>query len=274
MSTQLFWATSIHLLLAMPCLLAQESSLTSTVRSADSLSLPIYAPCYQPELEAQACLQCTRDILALQIFSNIQWPEQALANRGFITVKVVIDTSGKMAECKLVEGLHPLLDESVMQAMSKMSDFVWRPLWLNGKPNSAAFSLSIKYNPDEYGDNQVVFNKQPIEVKKEELWRDVRVVENVPVFPDGPAAMWRFIAQNLELPEWWPDSTIEGMVVLQFRVEKDGSLHDIQVVKGLQSEIDASCVKMVQKMPKWQLGRSRGALSPCIYTLRIRIKLE
>lgn len=258
----------------MPYLLAQENNLSSVVRPSDSLSLPIYAPCYQPELGPQACLQCTHDLLALQIFSNIQWPTQAPANSGFITVKVVVDASGKMAECKLIEGLHPLLDESVMQAVSKISDFVWRPLWLDGTPISAEFSLSIKYSPDEYGDNQVVFNKQPIEVKKDELWRDFQVVENIPSFPDGQGAMWRFIAQNLELPEWWPDSTIEGMVVLQFRVEKDGSLHDIQVLKGLQSEIDASCVKMVQKMPKWQPGRSRGPLSPCLYTLKIRIKLE
>ena len=101
-----------------------------------------------------------------------------------------------------------------------------------------------------------------------------RVVENVPSFPDGQAALLRYMAQNLELPKWFRDSTIEGTVIVQFIIEPDGSFHDIKVVKSLQAEIDACCVKLVQQMPKWQPGRSRGRQRPYLYNLPIRIRLE
>lgn len=274
MRTILFWASCLQLLLVVPCLVAQESNATSPATPLpDSLQLPLYVGCNQAELSHPERLQCTRDLIALQIFSTIQWPEQPLSNRGFIKVKVQIDSSGKMQECTIVEGLHALLDDAVMQAMSSLSDFEWSPIPQNGEPAAATFYLSIKYNPDEYGDNMVVFENQPMEIKKEKPLI-FKTPENVPSFPDGQAALLRFMAQNLELPKWWPDSTIEGMVVVQFLIEKDGSIHDIKVVKGLQPEIDACCIKLVQKMPKWQPGRSRGPQLPCLYTLPIRIKLE
>ena len=84
------------------------------------------------------------------------------------------------------------------------------------------------------------------------------VVEEIPSFPGGIEAMQKFIRENMQYPAVAQGGRIQGGVVLQFVVERDGSLTDIVVLRGVDPTLDREAIRLVESMPKWIPGRQRG----------------
>jgi protein TonB len=81
------------------------------------------------------------------------------------------------------------------------------------------------------------------------------VVDVPPQFPGGSEKMVRYITQNARLPTDPLPKTNGGEVLLQFIVEKDGSLSDIKVIQGIQANYDKECERLFSTMPKWHPGK-------------------
>jgi protein TonB len=99
------------------------------------------------------------------------------------------------------------------------------------------------------------------------------IVEDQPKFEGGLDAFYKFVSDNLEYPKQAKFSGIEGKVFLQFIVEKDGSLGDIQVIKGIGGGCDEEAVRVVKASPKWQAGKQRGRPVKVKMSLPIFFKL-
>ncbi|NJO02732.1 MAG: energy transducer TonB [Bacteroidia bacterium] len=84
------------------------------------------------------------------------------------------------------------------------------------------------------------------------------VIEKMPEFPGGMAALKAFVAKNLVYPEVAKQKKIEGVVVLQFVVEKDGSLCDIHVLKSLGVGCDEEARRILSLSPRWEPGTQQG----------------
>lgn len=84
------------------------------------------------------------------------------------------------------------------------------------------------------------------------------VVENKPEPYGGFQKFYAFVAENLEYPNRALKNQVSGKVFLQFVVDKDGSLTDIQVVKGIGSGCDEEAVRVLKLSPKWKPGKQRG----------------
>ncbi len=84
------------------------------------------------------------------------------------------------------------------------------------------------------------------------------VVEDKPEFPGGESAMKKFIREHVQYPEQAKDNGVKGSVYVKFIVEKDGSLSNIQVIKGLGSGCDKEAKRVVKEMPEWEPGQQRG----------------
>jgi protein TonB len=94
--------------------------------------------------------------------------------------------------------------------------------------------------------------------KESEKQDDVyEIVEQSPVFPGGPAAMMSFIANNLVYPAEARSNGIIGAVVVEFIVEKDGSLSNIKVIKDIGGGCGDAVVEVIAAMPLWQPGMQR-----------------
>lgn len=91
-----------------------------------------------------------------------------------------------------------------------------------------------------------------------------------PAFPGGTAAMANFINDNIELPDYIPDYD-RGTMYVQFVVNKDGSIEQVQVVRGLSNELNKAAEKVVKSMPKWKPGEQAGKPVRVRFTLPIRI---
>lgn len=94
-----------------------------------------------------------------------------------------------------------------------------------------------------------------------------------PEFPGGQAAMNKFITSNIQYPAAAKDKGIEGTVVVQFVVEEDGRLTNVEVRKKIGGGCDEEAVRVIQKMPKWKAGIKAGKKIRCRYTVPISFKL-
>ncbi len=98
------------------------------------------------------------------------------------------------------------------------------------------------------------------------------VVEDMPSFPGGNVQKW--IAKNVKYPVLAMENGIQGKVFIQFVIEKDGSITDVKVVRGVDSSLDKEAVRVVSSMPKWKPGKQRGKPVRVSYTLPINFQLS
>ena len=83
---------------------------------------------------------------------------------------------------------------------------------------------------------------------------DFRVVEDLPQFPGGAVEFMKWLTKNLKYPAVAQQRKVQGRVVAQFIVNRDGSVSDIQVVEKLSAECDREALRVLRMMPKWEPG--------------------
>ena len=96
------------------------------------------------------------------------------------------------------------------------------------------------------------------------------VVEIMPTFPRGEAALLKWVSKNLEYPSIAKSQKIQGVVVVRFVVLEDGTVGDVVVQKGLHPECDKAAVKCVKSLPRFTPGMQQGKPVRVWYTLPIR----
>lgn len=101
-----------------------------------------------------------------------------------------------------------------------------------------------------------------------------RVTEVMPQYPGGPNEMMRYIQENIKYPQSAKDNKIEGRVFVSFVVEKDGSITNAAVLRGIDKECDAEALRVVSSMPKWTPGQHKGEVVRTQFTIPIYYKFN
>jgi periplasmic protein TonB len=121
--------------------------------------------------------------------------------------------------------------------------------------NDIKVNLDIEAN-DETKIAPVVINQEPIqEEKADEIFT---IVEDQPTPKGGMAAFYEYVAKHMEYPSQARRMGVEGKVYVQFVVDKDGSLTDINVLKGIGAGCDKEAVAILKGAPRWVPGKQRG----------------
>lgn len=115
---------------------------------------------------------------------------------------------------------------------------------------------------------------EPVVEKKPEPEKVFDAVEQSAEFPGGQAAMMKWLGNNIRYPELAQQNNIEGKVIVQFVVEKDGSISGVTVAKGVDKDLDKEATRVVSKMPKWKPGKNNGVAVRQKYTLPVVFKLQ
>ena len=84
------------------------------------------------------------------------------------------------------------------------------------------------------------------------------IVEVMPEYPGGENARQLYLTQNIQYPVKAKENNIQGTVYVNFIVEKDGSLSNFKILKGIGSGCDEEVVRVMKNMPKWKPGTQRG----------------
>jgi len=99
-----------------------------------------------------------------------------------------------------------------------------------------------------------------INTEDEEIEENVvfQIVEKMPSFPGGEAAMMKFLSDNIKYPTIAQENGIQGRVYVNFVVSKTGEISNIKVVRGVDPALDQEAIRVVKSMPKWEPGEQRG----------------
>ena len=100
------------------------------------------------------------------------------------------------------------------------------------------------------------------------------VVEQQPEFPGGTTALMKFLGDNINYPVIAQENGIQGRVIMNFVVERDGSISDVQVVRGQDPSLDREAERVIKTMPKWKPGQQRGKPVRVRFTLPVVFRLQ
>ena len=116
----------------------------------------------------------------------------------------------------------------------------------------------------------------PPEIEEEEIVEAeiFKVVEEMPEFPGGAAKMMEFIQKNIKYPMMARESDIQGRVFVNFVVEPNGEISNVEVLRGIGGGCDEEAVRVVKSMPSWKPGKQRGSAVRCAFTVPIIFKLQ
>ena len=129
---------------------------------------------------------------------------------------------------------------------------------------------------DENGEvlkaKEMIIN-EPVKPKEEEN-KVFDVVEQMPSFPGGMAALMAYLQKSIKYPPVAEENGIQGRVVCTFVVERDGSVTDVRVAKSVDPSLDKEAVRVVSAMPKWIPGKQNGQSVRVKYTLPVTFRLQ
>lgn len=100
------------------------------------------------------------------------------------------------------------------------------------------------------------------------------IVEDSPEFPGGVDSLYAFLGANIHYPAEAKKDSIEGYVFVQFVVEKDGSIHNMKVLRDIGGGCGEEVVRVIKLMPKWQPAKQRGEPVRCQFRLPVKFSLE
>ncbi len=143
------------------------------------------------------------------------------------------------------------------------------------KTNTAIGSFDVKGNDEAGGEvlkaKEVIAQPEP---PKEEETKVFDVVEVMPSFPGGQAALFEWLSKNIKYPVVAEENGVQGRVIVTFVVERNGSITDVQVVKSVDPSLDKEAVRVVKAMPHWIPGKQNGSAVRVKFTVPVTFRLQ
>ncbi|VBB46426.1 TonB family domain-containing protein [uncultured Paludibacter sp.] len=132
----------------------------------------------------------------------------------------------------------------------------------------------VKGTNEETGVDIKTLQENKVVVAEEPEEKIFEVVEVPPSFPGGEAELMKYLHDNIKYPVVAQENNIQGKVVVQFVVGRDGSIQDVQVVRGVDPSLDREAKRVVQSMPKWIPGKQGGSAVKCKFFVPVNFKLQ
>lgn len=100
------------------------------------------------------------------------------------------------------------------------------------------------------------------------------VVEEMPMFPGGDAALLKYIGENTQYPEIAKENNIQGRVIVRFCVTSKGGVSQVSILKGVDPELDQEAIRVVNSLPAFKPGKQGGKPVPVWYMVPITFTLK
>ena len=200
---------------------------------------------------------------------NLKYPIEAQKNKieGRVITKFIVNKDGSLSDIKIEHGVHPLLDAEAIRVISIMPK--WRPGIQRGKPVKVSFKLPVVFSLSNNNDDK----EEEIEDSKIDEDEVLIVVEQQPEFPGGVKLLMKYLAVNVKYPVEAMKRGIQGRVVVNFIVQKDGSISDVKVEKRVDPLLDAEAIRVISMMPNWIAGEQDGKAVNVRFSLPVIFRL-
>lgn len=112
------------------------------------------------------------------------------------------------------------------------------------------------------------------EIEEEDVTKIFVIVEEMPQFPGGETELLRFVNKSIKYPVIAQENGIQGRVICSFVINRDGSVVDTEVMRGVDPSLDKEALRVINTMPKWTPGKQRGKPVRVKYTIPITFRLQ
>ena len=230
------------------------------------------------------------------IASNVKYPQDAIdqGKGGRVLVSFVVEKDGYVSNPKVIKGVCESIDEEATRVIRAMPR--WYAGMKDGKPVRVSFTIPITFKIREMDDEhntkvkivqaddekghscKVETATFPDNPAKEKMQPDkngvYQIVEEMPVFPGGEQALMDYVSKNVVYPNEAQEKGISGRVFVSFIVEKDGSVNEVEVVRGIGGGCDEEAVRVIKALPKWKPGKMKGKPVRVSYMMPIVFRLQ
>ena len=259
----------------------QEAVQQSQPASAPEIQVVTYAP--QPKeaeqgevfqvVEEQPMFPGGMEEMMKFLQQNVKYPKEAQnqGKQGRVIVQFVVNKDGSISNDTIVRSVDPLLDAEALRVVRSMPN--WTPGKQKGEAVRVRFTLPVTFRLDGGTESKSAEVKQVAKVptQGEEIFN---VVEQMPEYPGGMGELMKFIQRNIRYPKEAQEQGKQGRVIVQFVVEKDGSITEAKVARSADPQLDSEALRIVSEMPKWTPGKQRGKEVRTRFTLPVTFRLS
>lgn len=230
------------------------------------------------------------------ILTQTQYPQEALNKKqeGIIEVDFILSKNGNITDIECTNNKYPELCNEVKRVIALMPK--WTPAKVKGQAVNVHHKMAIGFKLYNKQITYVIIPDESILNKKASKNRDVvesdpngvddalliepkiQTEDDVVAFaeqmPEFNGELFEYIAKNIKYPSEAKEKKIEGKVIVEFIVEKDGSISNAKIVKKAGHGFDEETLRVINAMPNWKPGRQNGKPVRVSYTLPIRFSLQ
>ncbi len=205
--------------------------------------------------------------LLKHIAENTSYPKEAKDQNisGRVIIRFMVREDGSVSDFTVLKGVDPLLDNEALRVMNTIPNF--EPGKQNGVAVPVWYMVPITFAlADKSGASLPPPPPPPPAPGSDEPFV---VVEEMPLFPGGDAALLQYLADNLRYPARTGENIIDGRVIVRFCVNTTGSVDRITVLRGVDQELDAEAVRVVSSLPAFRPGKQNGIAVPVWYMVPV-----
>ncbi|GAB3915457.1 M56 family metallopeptidase [Mucilaginibacter boryungensis] len=193
---------------------------------------------------------------------NIRYPAEARQKniQGKVYCTFIVEKDGTVSNPKVIHGIGGGADEEALKVVAAMPK--WAPAMQNGQAIRQQFTIPISFTLT--GDKTMADEGNEV----------FTAVEQMTEFPGGLPAFGNYLSKNIRYPAVARENHVQGKVFLTFVVEKDGSITDIKVLRGIGSGADEEAVRVIKNSPKWKPAMQNGRLVRAQFTVPISFALK
>jgi TonB family protein len=236
------------------------------------------------------------------LVKTIKYPADARKDKieGKVYVTFIVERDGSLTDVKVLRGPGHGLNEEALRVIK--SSPKWKPGTQDGKKVRIAYTIPVNFTLQKKSsvvDEHAVpkENPPPAPTKKSRVQSVVlgpvgnaptnsaqlqhdnanivyEAVEHEPEFPGGPDAFGKFLAKTIKYPAVDRNNNVSGKVYISFVVEMDGSLTDIQAIRGPSESLKQEAVRALKASPKWKPGIQNGQAVRVQYTEPVNFTLS
>ena len=141
--------------------------------------------------------------------------------------------------------------------------------------DDAEIEETIIQSDEDMGEVIEIQNIENVVVEEPEKEEEIfQVVEAMPEFPGGTQELMKWLQKNIKYPAISQENGIQGRVIVQFVVNKDGSIVDPEVIRSVDPYLDKEALRVVNAMPKWKPGEQRGKAVRVKFTVPVMFRLQ
>ncbi len=199
------------------------------------------------------------------LFISLEWSERDKK----------IDTSQALVDLVFEEEMVPITEQEQKMETPPPPETPAAAEVLDIVDDNADVEETVIASSEETGQAvEIVYVPVQAEEEEPEETQIFDVVENMPEFPGGQAALMSYLAKNIKYPTIAQENGTQGRVIIQFVVNRDGSIVDARVARGVDPYLDKEALRVVNTMPKWKPGMQRNKPVRVKYTVPVMFRLQ